>query len=149
MRAAGQSCWFEQGGSAWLVLLLYSDDLFYLQGREMCQPHTPLSSSHGKNWWMCLSVWGTLTKTGCGDIHTPSSACSLVSFLFTLRSSHPSISSRTAGPLRLLPPHLQCLCTHSSPSRFLPFHPSRRSRSNDSSLKLLLVFQAESGLPSL
>ena len=145
MRAAGQSCWFEQGGSAWLVLLLYSDDLFCLQGREMRQPHTPLGNSHGKNWWMCLSVSGTLTKIGCGDIHTPSSACSLVSFLFTLRSSHPSISSRTADPLRppvplrLLLPHLQCLCTHSSPSRFLPFHPSRRARSDDSSLKLPLV----------
>lgn len=146
MRAAGRSRWFEQGSSARLVLLLCSDDLFCLQGREMRQPHTPLNNSHGKNWWMCLSVWDTLTKIGCGGVYTLSTACSLVSPPFTLRSSHPCISSSTVDSLRppvplcLLLPYLQCLCTHSSPSKFLPFHPSRRSMSNDSSLKLLLAF---------
>lgn len=79
MRAAGRSRWFEQGSSARLVLLLCSDDLFCLQGREMRQPHTPLNNSHGKNWWMCLSVWDTLTKIGCGGVYTLSTACSIVS----------------------------------------------------------------------
>lgn len=82
MRAAGWSRWFEQGGSARLVLLLCSDDLFCLHGREMRQPHTPLNNSREKNWWMFLSVWGTLTKIGCGGICTLSTAWPLVSSLY-------------------------------------------------------------------
>lgn len=149
-----RSCWFEHGGSLWLVLHLCSDYLlFVFKVEENASLTTPLVKTHWKYWQMCLSISGLLDQDwGEGEIHCEHCLFPWLSFICPPLKPY-FISPNTADSIGLQSLHTYgCFTwgpsTYFSPGKFLPSHPSRW-RSNDPSLKPPLALQAALGLSSL